>query len=75
MCGTEHVSQAWLGVRHTSRGAELDDVQLGGEVAVLEGLLRKGDDRGGAIPAGHLDGGERRSVRLQGLAALLLQRV
>ena len=77
---TYHHAAAWgeasgLPAMRTCRGAQLNHVQLGGEVAILEGLLREGDNRRRAVAAGNLDGGEGCRVSLQRLAALLLQGV
>jgi hypothetical protein len=57
------------------RAAELDHVQLGHDLAVLERLLRKRDHVGREVAAGELDGRERGRVRLERLALGLLDRV
>ncbi len=45
------------------RAAQLDDVRLGGDGAVLQRLLGKRDQRGGPVAAGQLRGGSGSGAR------------
>ena len=57
---------------HTGRCTELNDVQLGIEDPVGEGLLSKADDDALLIRSSGSERGKCSSVRLKSLAALLL---